>query len=111
MFLPVKNVTKIKRRSFKTQVNFQAGQKKMQEVTDEAMSTISRNQDQLISNQENLQSKQAQIGSALHDNMNDILKEKRLIAQRHKQVEAYTHMINEQLGISYIKSLRCICSV
>lgn len=64
------------------------------------MLSVSQNQKELLSNQNNLQKKQAQIDSALNDNINDILKEKRLISLRHKQVESYTQMINEQLSIN-----------
>ena len=69
------------------------------------MLEISQNQNKLLENQDELTAKQSQIGHVIDDNMNDIIKEKRLIALRHKQVEAYTRMINKQLGENRNNSL------
>lgn len=62
---------------------------------------ITKNQDQLLAKQDDFKEKQNLIDGAIHDNMNTLLKEKRVIAHRHKQVEEYTHMINYQLGICF----------
>jgi len=72
----------------------------MQEVTEEAVSSLSENQNKLLSNQNSLKHKQAVMGGILNTNMKDLVKEKRLIAERHHQVEQYTKMINDQLGKS-----------
>ena len=70
----------------------------MQKATDEALSSVSENQEKLIANQNSLKDKQSLIGGLLQSNMRDLVKEKRMIAEKHHQVEGYTKMINEQLG-------------
>ena len=62
------------------------------------MKKISDNQEKVIGQQDELKSQQRLMGSAINQNMHHLLQEKRLIASRHRQVEEYTHMINEQLG-------------
>ena len=71
----------------------------MQEIAEKAADNIAKTQEQLLTNQESLAEKQSMIGGLLQNNMEDILKEKKLIAEKHVQVEEYTKMINEQLGM------------
>ena len=73
----------------------------MQEVTEEAVANIAQNQNKLLANQESLNEKQSRIGGLLQNNMEDLIAEKRLIAEKHQQVEQYTKMINEQLGVYF----------
>ena len=53
-----------------------------------------------MSKQDEFKEKQLAIGDVMVDNMNSMLQEKHVIAERHKQVEEYTQMINYQLGMS-----------
>ena len=70
----------------------------MKEVTEKAAEDMSKTQERLLTNQESLAERQSVIGGLLQNNMEDILKEKKLIAAKHVQVEEYTKMINDQLG-------------
>lgn len=82
------------------------GQKQLQNVTEESMEKITSHQETVIEQQEALKEQQKSMGTTLQDNMKHLLVEKRLIASRHKQVEEYTQMINDQLTslINEIKS-------
>lgn len=75
----------------------------MKEVTEKAADDMSKTQKKLLTNQESLAERQSMIGGLLQNNMEDILKEKKLIAAKHIQVEEYTKMINDQLGESLFK--------
>lgn len=70
----------------------------MKEVTEKAADDMAKTQETLLTNQESLAERQSVIGGLLQNNMEDILKEKKLIAAKHVQVEEYTKMINDQLG-------------
>ena len=78
----------------------------MKEVTEKAAEDMSKTQERLLTNQESLAERQSVIGGLLQNNMEDILKEKKLIAAKHVQVEEYTKMINDQLGKSFLILLR-----
>ena len=78
----------------------------MKEVTEKAAEDMSKTQEKLLTNQESLAERQSVIGGLLQNNMEDILKEKKLIAAKHVQVEEYTKMINDQLGKSFLFLLR-----
>lgn len=77
----------------------------MKEVTEKAAEDMSKTQERLLTNQESLAERQSVIGGLLQNNMEDILKEKKLIAAKHVQVEEYTKMINDQLGKSFLSLL------
>lgn len=70
----------------------------MEETARKAADDISITQKELLTNQESLSQRQSKIGGMLQNNMEDILKEKKMIAEKHVQVEEYTKMINQQLG-------------
>ena len=74
------------------------GQKEVQQLAEDSMSTIKKEQDQLLQRQSNLAAKQHLLRNRITDNLQQLAEEKLVIHRGQKELANTTENIRKQLG-------------
>ncbi|XP_034980347.1 protein brambleberry-like [Zootoca vivipara] len=74
-----------------------SGQEELKELTSESLQKVATSQEALLAQQEKLQGSQMQMGESLHDNLDQLVQEKALIASGQQQVAQLIEGITKRM--------------
>ncbi|XP_043922223.1 protein brambleberry-like [Protopterus annectens] len=88
-----------------------AGQEELKELTAASLEKVVNSQNELVLQQEKLQSGHEQLDSSINDSLEKLASEKALIASGHKQVADLIEGITHKMGISLSAIYTCVLHI